>query len=324
MFQEYNIAALTDILPLLEGFAEDAGWTVGSDAGNPTFTPPGGSTAIKCRYIQTGTGASQRQALFLDMPADVPVISAYITNPRTGTNAAAPGHTQPTKLCLFGDARFIAIVVAYGYNRYRHLYMGVMEHLGDYTGREVISGVNVFDSHSTSQNVSFRDTTAQYLFGATHTISGGIPWNNAAWQGGVHIVHADEPDPWRDFVRPASPSTFSPDFAAGGFKDDVNDGFLARAKSEYAGQHVLTPINLYAAAPSNNWRPLGRPPGVRLVLMEGVDPEQSIIVGTKQWRVFPHSTKRLTPTYPVGDGVIGRYPDEDGSYLVGYAYQEEE
>lgn len=326
MFQEYNISALTDIETLLEGFATDAGWTVGvSSGGLATFTPPGGAVPIEMQYQQVGTLNNTRQCLFFRMPADAPVITTFISNPRSGTVSGAPTHTPPTKLSLFGDERFLAGVVSYGYNRYRHFYLGVMEHLGDYTGREVISATTAYDTRTASTSVSFRQSENVHLFSANHGQQ-TAPLNLDNLYGGVHIVHADEPlgTQYRPFTRPANAASFAANFAAGGFKDDVNDAYLARAKSEYAGQHILTPINLFAAQPSNNWKAIGRPPGIRLVSMEGIEPEQSILVGTKQWRCFPQSTKRLTTTHAVSDGVIDKFPDDDGSYLVGYAYQEEE
>lgn len=330
MFEEYNITALTDIPPLVRGFATDAGWTVTGTTPEPIFTNPAiDALPIKMRYLADGANSTARENLQLLMPEDAPEITAFISNPRYGTVSLVPVHTQPTKLCLFGDERFIGMVICYGYNHYRHLYMGYMEKLGDYDGGDVISGSHfrdTFESSSTG-NPSFRHPNIQFPFNALHSAYTGRTGTPKTIWGGVFIDHADTAaDKYRDFCCDdgLSGGVFAADFVAGGFKDDINDPYLARGKSEYAGQHLLCPINLYAARASNNYSPIGRPPGVRMCIMEGVDPEQSILVGSQPWRVFPIFGKSIVPTYEHTNLLVGSYPREEKSYLVGIAYQEEE
>ena len=212
----------------------------------------------------------------------------------------------------------LAIVIEYGTNLFRHLYLGRMERTGVYTGGEVIAGQQ---GPITSYNagVSFRDySSVQYLFQSRSAV-----WANTAC-GGVRVTHADNPAEWRKFrgFNIGSVTSLPSDAVIGGFGDSVCDGFLARGESPFAGINPLVSANLFAVKPITgdiSFVPLGRPPGIQLVNLRNLDVGSSFEVGGVQWRVFPAMAKNDSQTMPQG---LGFWRSYESSYYVGYAYRE--
>ena len=142
--------------------------------------------------------------------------------------------------------------------------------------------------------------------------------------GGVHAVHANNANSWRrSFAAAHDLIEFLDTEVYGGFKDDINDGFVAFGISPFAGSSILTPINLYA--PRNpgvgvGFAPMGRPAGVRMVNMRDLNPGSQIVVGAVNWRVFPAFSKNASVN--PGNPTAGNYPTFESSHYVGYAYPE--
>lgn len=327
-YQENNISSLDGIPPLVATFAAGAGWTVGGTAAAPTLTHPTDVTALTFTLATFTSGVTEtvRKGLRWNGPT---IESAYITSPRRGVVQNAPTSLDPTKVFLFGGTiptPYLAIVIAYGFNLYRHLYFGHVEKIGNYGGGEVVSGTHFNDLWASagqpgSQSYrSLNGVNIQYLFCAWQSASNGA----ARPAGGVRIVHADNPNTWRVFQRPV---VFQPHTVAvpettvlGGFSDEVNDGYLARAKSGYAGSNVLVPINLFAGRPAGLLSPIGRPPAVRLVHMQDLEPESEVIVGASTWKCFP-AMKKSSALFvgPWGPS----FPTDETSYYVGQAYRKD-
>jgi hypothetical protein len=306
MFEQHAITAMADIPPLVAAFAADAGWTVVGT----TLTRAGGGlsftlAAAIAGYDHTLTWTNG-------------VNNARIVSPKLGGTASVPVVSIPSKVYLFGDADFIAIVVEYGFNSYRHLYLGNMVKAGDYTGGEVISGCTPLASNSgSSYPMSFR--AAAYLFAARQTV------HSSANCGGVNVSHVDNPTQWRKFSGPVNDATpldgFNNATALGGYVDDINDAYVARGRSSYAGAQILVPINLYASMPitgDTRFAPLGHPAGVRMVNMADIDPAGTFMIGAETWQCFPALAKSVSTTVAQTSG--GAWAVGETSYLVGYAY----
>src|SRR5690606_35716827 len=92
----------------------------------------------------------------------------------------------PTKLFLISmltPEPYLAIVVEYGYNSYRHLYLGNMEKVGNYSGGEIIGGASGPTS-TTNTNIFWQDSgRIKQLFGSYQN-----SWIRAS-SGGVHVDH---------------------------------------------------------------------------------------------------------------------------------------
>jgi len=315
-WQQNTITSLGDIPPLVRSFATTVGFTVGGTTSAPTLKHPsysGGAT-----FSLTRVNVSPYDELFWTQTDT----SSITGTARLRSPVRDSGTLAPTKVILFAaltPAPYMVIVVEYGYNLYRHLYMGNLVPSSSFTGGEVISGANFFQSNAgTDYPLDYRDTRHQHLFSAHQSY-----WANADC-GGTRIVHGSNPNTWRRF-RAASLSyggwnAFDGNEAIGGFTDDVNDGYVARGRSSYAGTAILTPVNLYAAKGSGStvqFAQLGHPAGVRLVNMTDLDPDSTLTIGTDEWQCFPAFRKSTSTSVARG----ASWGSNESSGMIGYAYR---
>lgn len=304
----YTITALTDIPALAATFATSAGWSVSGT----TVTHPGLSGAIGMT-ISASIGSTYHTLSWSDGTH-----TASLYSPNRGTSST-PTIITPTKVFFFGDTTpeaYFAIVVEYGYNLYRTLYFGYPEKLGSYVGGEIITG-SAFHPNFGNGSTSYRAPEATYPFSAYTTLT------NNGW---MRISHADNPNTWRAFARTSSfVGTGGPmddTYVMGGFQDEINDPMVALGLSPYAGANVLTPVNLFASKATPALVPVGRPAGVRMLNMRDTEPSAQINDGIYNWRCFPAFKKNYT-TAPARAASFA-WPNDDSSYLVGYAFLEGE
>lgn len=300
-YQNNSIGSLSAVLPLAATFAAAHGWSVSGntyDAGTgTTFTLSSASDSL------TWT------------PSDSAAPRTFAASPKLNGTSGIPSIPSPTQLHMFASATpapYLIIVIQYDYNLYRHLYLGNMVKVGSYTGGEVLDAVNTFASNDGFQYpISYRNRTRN-LFNARSRVIG------TPNTGGVRVGST-----WRKFFGTDASNPmgqFDDATVLGGFGDDINDGYLARGRSTFAGSQILVPVNLYATVPvtgDTTFMPLGHPAGVRLVHMQDIDPGQSIAIGGVTWRCFPATRKSVATT--VGKSTSGWAADES-SYFVGYAY----
>lgn len=318
-YQTHVISAITDIPAKVHAFATSIGMTVTGTTAAPIVARPGGST-IGFKLEATVSGYDH--SLTWTGQDAVVTSKAKIVSPKMYGTTAVPLVSLPSKLHLFGKSSpkaFLAIVIEYGDNLFRHLYFGTMEIAGSYTGGEVVSGASFKSSpNGYDYPMSFRPSH-NYLFSARGRL---FP---IAESGGLRAVHASNPVSWRRFFGSENylPSVDMGNGAAlGGFSDDVNDGYVARGRSPFAGVTVLAPINLLASMPltgDSYYVPLGRPAGIRMVNMQDIDPGAQIALGTDNWRAFPVFSKSASQTVQQASGGWGA---GETSYFVGYAYPE--
>lgn len=311
-YQQSSITSLSEIPALVAAFAAGKGWTVSGstfrrtdDAGATVFTLEASITGYDHILRATATGAP----------------TAQIRSPKLNGTAGAPVVPSPTSVHLFARATpqpFIAIVVQYGYNLFRHLYIGNLVKVGTYTGGECASGTNVHAS-----NNGFDRYPIHYRFDTAHLFAAAARVQDASVAGGVRVLHANNPTTWRAFRETGDfnpMGTFGNAGVIGGFGDDINDGYLARGQSPFGGLSILTPINLYAPMPITGdtvFAPIGHPAGVRLVNMGDFDPEAVITVGADEWKVFPAIRKSADMEAPKSAAGWAQF---EASGNVGYAY----
>lgn len=323
MYSQHSISAITDVPSLVSTFAAAAGWTVSGSSGSPILTRPSMSGAVSFQLTGSVSGYDH-ELTWTAVSAPVVTSSAKIRSPKLKGTASVPVVSMPTKVHLFGDmlpAPFMAIVVEYGYNLYRHLYFGYVEPFGSFTGGEVIGAAN-FGSSASPAGVyprNYKDLIAQYLFDAYQN-----QWA-ATQSGGVRAEHTDNAVPWRKFSGTTGPNSvlnLTTQTAIGGFKDDINSGYLIRGRSQFDGAAVLVPMTLYAVRQGGNpptFAPLGVPAGVRMINLTDVDPGTEIVIGSQTWKVFAAWKKNPTTTInQFGSG----WGEDESSGMVGYAYPE--
>lgn len=323
-YQALTVSAMTDIPAAVAAYAITQGWTVNTTTPTqPIFTLPTTDTLIKWQLSATVSGVDHTLTWAANGSA-VPTSTANTRSPKlaptSGTTAVVPA---PTKVHVFitpapNETPYLILAIEYGTNLFRHLYLGRMEALGAYTGGEIVSG-NQGPMTSYSATRSFRDYQVQHLFESRSGVWGSTQC------GGVNVYYpADNASQWRKFYgfQTGTITSLPSDSVIGGFGDGVNDGYVARGESPFAGINPLVPISLYSVKPITSdisFVPIGRPPGVRLVNMRNLDPGASINVGGVQWRVFPSFAKNESQTMPAG---LGNWRSYESSYYVGYAFRE--
>lgn len=319
-YQSYASSALTDIPANVAILAAAEGWTVDNTIPDqPIFTHPSlvGAVPMRMRanisaglhdlYFERATSPASGPAALIRSP----ILSGGITQAPTTVHVFASQTPQP----------YIAVIVEYGFNRYRHLYFGYLEQVSTHTGGEILAAANHEIIANDAQRSGYGAVSHQYIGRG----------RNARWgsnlNGGVHINHVNNANPWRQFRASGtynSLSSFTGLEAFGGFMDGPNDGYVALGISPFLGGNILVPINLYM--PMNPgatayFAPLGRIPGVREINMEDVEPGAQIDVGGSNWRCFP-SARKSAETVALYNGTSIDYPIEETSYYVGYAYPE--
>ena len=334
-YQESIIAALSDIPPLVSSFAALQGWTVDNTTpAEPIFTHPTlvGAVPHKLRIRISGTN-NQNQDVIWEPQGVAGMAVAACRSPKLPNTLTNPLIATPTKLhtfCSLLPEPFIALVVEYGFNLYRHLYFGYPEKVGSYDGGELISGTLLYSlENSPGSAIDYGDRNKnKYLFQGFSTASAPLLTEDSLC-GGMRCEHANNPQPYRKFndqysgVTPLS--AMPSDCIIGGFRDSINEGYLARVESSYAGANILVPINLYATEPITSdtlFVPLGHPAGIRTVHMQDVEPGAQIDIAGDNWRCFPASAKYDFVTAVNGPSGQGFWPTQQTSYYVGYAYPE--
>lgn len=338
MYSQYTITALTDVPALVKAFADARGWTTGGTSASPEFLRPGGTRTFKMAV--SVVGAAHNISLFnKDIPAhktstDMPRLNGYEGTPGVPTSIL-PTVMLPTKLHLLGNdlsggkPLFIAIIIECGFNLYRHLYLGNMVKMGNYTGGEVISSNHSRFSNSSSVFTMnwAAYTSRRLLFGGNHSLA-------VDDFGGVYVDHADNPTTFRRFrfTNPGSQVQVDGLEVIGGNGDGMNDELVGRAKATFAGTSLLVPCNLYIGRATGRadgrLSAIGQPSGARLFNMQGVDPGSQVDIGGKLWRCFPELAKNEVENIPQGrnsDGSVNtaRYAAHESSFMAGLAYAEE-
>ena len=333
-YQEYTITTLADIPSIVQGFAADLGWDVqpGCILRHPNYNGAGpGGLAFQLTASSPSTVFRQLQWTCTTDAAK----AAGIRSPIFGQPAApATGVVQtPTKLFLIGMMEpepYIAIVIEYGFNLYRHLYLGYMEKKGAYGGGITVASCNG-PQVVVNGDIHYQDNRFNtWLFGA-HNFSSRQ--NPAALCGGVLIEAAENSVPWRKFQGPENSSGGADadrDIANGqecfgGFGDGINDRYVAKGQNRIAGAVILTPINLYMSriiTGDFRLRGIGRPAGVRMVNIRDIEPQAQFDVGGENFYCFAARCKNGDLYSRRVSTLIGnQYRGTESSYYLGYAYR---
>jgi hypothetical protein len=329
-YQQTNIVAVTDIPDIVATFAQANGWVVNTaTAGAPVFTHPSLAGALPMRLTATigGTNNQNHDVIWEEANVSVSTSKAVCRSPKLAGSSNNPTVPSPTNLHLFVSLTpepFIAGVIEYGFNLDRHFYFGYLCKAGVFDGGEVICGMAGPGAIFTNSDISYTDESSfKFLFEARH--DSNILAD--ADSGGVHVDHPNNPNPWRVINATDAPSpfgNFAGDEIIGGFGDGINDGYLARGNSSYAGSAILSPINMYMSKPITGdtlFTPVGSPAGVANVNMRDLEPGQQVTIGSDTWRVFPAAAKDAR-TVMSGNVANGYYRDYETSFYVGHAYLE--
>lgn len=315
-----TVTAITDIPAAVATFAAANGWTVDSTA--MTFKY-GTGLAFTLSASVVDTHTHKLMWAGPSLATSDAVLYSPVAVSADGSTATV---SVPQAIHMFAGTSpkpYLAVVVQYGTNLFRHLYLGYLDTAGTYTsgdtsGGEIISAASPrLQNPYYFQSSGIRDYCNSYLFGFQLSPgNGGVP-------GGVYIPHALNPNPWRTFlVNSAANSSypmgsFQGTEALGGFGCDVSDGLLAQAYADFASVSLLVPMPIFITDANKNFMYAGTPSGVRMVNMRSLDPMQTLTMADTTWMVFPAWRRDTTTTYK---GTNAGYASNETSYFVGYAY----
>lgn len=312
--QEVPITSIADIPALAATFAAANGWAVSGTSQEPVFRRADDAAALSFRLVASGAGVTQRLTLDGSFNGVVSVTSrAAITVPviKSGSSGAAQAANRLTMIA--GAGPYLAIVVGFNGGYWRHLYLGNLLKIGNYTGGEIIGGSSFQVSRTGTGTIAYDAPDYAHLFSANADADRTVC-------GGVRISHNDNSVGWREFRRNAvswTDSFFDPAMVLGGWQDAINSGTVARGNSSYAGRSILTPINLFAASGGKNLIPIGTVPGIRMIDIRDIDPATSFAIGSETWRVFPAFRKSGAGVSSYEDGIAL----DESSFRLGYAYR---
>jgi len=329
-YQVSTITAIAEIPALFAAFALANGFTVNNTVTTaPTVKHPTQSDAEAFK-LTTGISGLNHDVTLSSVSA-VATSTAITRSPILRSSGTVDAVVLPTKLHLIGGQLpkpFIAGVIEYGYNLYRHFYYGYAEQLSTYGGGEIITGsLQGTSTTYTSYPMHFNNAAQRaFPFGALclHAAPG--------FNGGMRLVHAQNAVTWRTFKHNRTmtagniDTTFATDGAnivLGGLGDSVNSGFPLAGKSAFSGANILSPINLYIGKRVSSvqyFQAIGRPSGVRLVNMEDLEPGAQITIGSSVWRVFPIFAKNSDMYLRTIATSGNAYPTYNTSWFYGHAY----
>lgn len=322
-YAEVATVNTAEVLAAIFDFAENTlGWTVNIPTGDMT---PTGKDTFRLTAATIGTGDKVRTQLTVTQGAD-DTKKAISEWPLTW-NGAGFTYANPTRTFLFGDSieePWMGIVVEFGFNNYRHFYLGHTNRLGDYTNGWTIYA-NFYPNVADGAMTPYRNII-RYMFQAYAVPGSNTPAAKVSC-GGVMVDHVDNDYPWRRFFMGIN-STNNPfdsmvgDEVMGG----VNDGFIGplqgAARAPFAGANILIPYNLFAVVGDTTEDaeayPLGEPCGIRFVDMNGLEALQEIVIGTTTWKVFPEFSKNGEAAFAEGLGLDYVTGISSGIYGVAY------
>lgn len=331
MFVIENVANFSEIPSLVASFASASGWSVATSSDPMNFPDavvlnrPEGSRPLELRREPQTSGLDR---LTIGDPSTPGSPRAVLDNIRIGGDVNAPLAPSPTRIFLFSGTEeghsFIAVIIEFGFNRYRAFYIGGTVIKGDYTGGEIVaanrfvnSGVNTDWPRATDNHRLLFQASAADLF------------NDPNDAGFVRVVHPDQTEPFLPFQIDRSnfediDTLFAADRALGGPFDRVNDTFVRDGQEHFAAATLLTPHNLYQSTGSPiRLRPLGHVAGSRMVNMTNLEPGQQVTVGATNWRVFPEFRKSgLSSIDQTQPNVTGSFNADESSEFWGLAFPE--
>lgn len=323
-YQEYAITTLDDVPALAIAFAVAAGWNANNGGiRHPTINAgsPGGDTyefvteenaLIKDLICRSQSFAASRQARIRNP------VHAQAASPYAGFRLA------PTKLFLIGGVNpqpYLAVVVQFGFNLYRHLYLGYVEKQGTYSGGLIVSACNG------PMDPDTRDRSYRYWYSNSYLFSAQQQTLGQSKQGGMSV----EGD-WKEFRAKGAAGgestmrtgLYDGTEVMGGFNDGIADILVQKARAPLAGAIVLVPCTIYAPRFIGNdyrLRPLGRAAGVRMCSLAELEPEGSSQIASETWHHFAAISKQTDTVNLFPPGGNSRWPFSETSYLLGYAYK---
>jgi len=278
-FRSGNAVDVFALLDEIRLFArDDLGWTVNRWANGDELSlehstghwhiraanDVGNLDTVSVKFSAPGIAARSSvdfdsNADWLSHPGDMGSSSAVLGCLHKGDGSAA--------YWLFGESDYVHVVIRFGPDRYSHLHMGILSKLGSWTGGAYVCGTS-----AENPDESFNDEVVSWTqqdHGAT-TIRADIDGLTDAWQSGDGAAG-------REIGRGLDDNQFQ----------SLLLPILQSAPSVWDVRSPLFPCYVLLRRDNNRFSIGGSPKGMRTLNARFIAAEQTLVVGSDTWHVFP-------------------------------------
>lgn len=337
-FSQQSIAAMTDIPPLVDTFAVAQGWTTSVNGSQRVLTNPVTGYQIG---IDTQSGTYDTEIVLEADPLNgsPPLRFARANQPHLAGSLNNPDISDPTQLFLFGGTEngqpYIAGVIEFGFNNYRHFYIGTLNKYGVYTGGDVMAA-NFHRINQDDNRFTLSITGNKFMF------NGYQDRLSTEDTGIIRVVETEIQTQFPSqelFEFDQDPIASSRDTnpiagrVFGGNQDRVNSVYTHNAQSHFAAASLIGAPNMYLAFSNtpDRYLPLGYVSGARLINVANIEPGTQITIAGVNWRVFPEFRRTSEEVISggglngenSGNGSIQSWLDQEVSHYYGMAYAED-
>lgn len=336
----HEITALGQIPALIGAFADSQGWTATYAGNECVIQNPGNPSAMRFKLAAVA-GAAVDTITLNDLDGIMNAVT--LTNPRynrTGGTGSVSVRVEPTKLHLIGRGSaggktpFIVAAIEFGYNDYRHIYIGNIDRTVNFQGGELVYITQQAAVVGSQANTHWLNKNLSHsLFAIRH-------YGSHPEGGGFRLIRAGDPSAvWRRFSVfgsiPSSSGNMN-DYsstgrnisAMGGVTDSITTLPLASV-SRFATAQVLmaAPIFIFRdVGGQTRFMHVGYPAGVRFMRIDGIENNAQFTVGNRPFFSTPMFSRQssgdtgwlgTTSTTPSAH----RFPYRPSSGNMGYAFE---
>lgn len=304
-YQTGTATSQEDFLSKLFTFATANGWTQDQfSSGSKEAAMHRNSIYVSFRWDATvGGGISIHQALGYvggESPGD------HTNDSGNGKKTGTPINTERrvdrigngpfTNHWFFSDSVYLYAVLEYAPGLYRHVAFGELEKYGTWTGGEFAFGhtwwdndVGRDDPRSTAHSLPFdaASTLTQNEQGTIHAESLPDEGGSSKWAvcGGFNLTLVGTDGDSNDRVNVFGGARSGPlTVSLSWIPANPNNGYVP-----------LIPIPVFyhrETSPDKEWRLLGYAPGLRVINIRNIQPQEEFTVGSDTWKCFPWVRKR--------------------------------
>lgn len=289
-YYDFAPADIDEMLSQVANFcSNDLAWSADYSGGVLSITPKPGEAVFRG---EEGPGAYDRTGpeVLWEMEEQGDIVTCSMSHVTSTSLVWLHGGNSPEPWLL------ITVLSAPGI--YRHTYLGYVARYGTWSGGAILDAVDWAHDYNNDDPLDIEpwaDSDNHMLF--SHD-SQFLPLNRrSGYIGGVFVrgVHGNYPvarfcyDDSNDFPNDHP-------VAGGGFRDHYAMRFRDPGVMPLSGEAALVPITLFADMLRNDtWTPLGHTPGIRMVNIKELDPEEIYTYAGLAWRIFPLCRKTSGP-----------------------------
>lgn len=278
-FTSFVPATFDEVLSQLASFCGTTlGWAANYDAAasTTTVTPKVGEADFVLSFTDNATYGHH---IDCDVTKGAHSFQARVSHVAGLSNVWLFGGQTPEPWCH--------MVINSTPGQYHHLYFGYLERYGVWECGAVADGTNWSDS------VTQRDF---WLAHANHMLFSGLNSDNRTHGGGLILEGVNVTANVGRFTDYTSIAPLAR--LRGGFADEDNRRLITPGMPLHNAAAPMAPVMVRADFERDGfWVPVGAVPGVRMIHIDDLNPEQVITFGSNDWQVFPLADKNRNTYY---------------------------